>query len=147
MGDLVVVSVVDGDELLRLRMDTVDGQVEVPVLGVAVERVDGLVLRQAHFVQEHPGRLVSLGGRRLFAFPPAQDPVLDGLGVSLGHLGQADHLLDLPLVVDVQEVQGAPVLDLLAIATGRWSRRCSRPGRGRSRRRTWALPSSTLGPS
>jgi hypothetical protein len=65
VGDLVVETVVDGGEPLRLGMDAVDGQVEVPVLRVAVQPIDRLMLGEAHLVQEHLGGLISLGRRRL----------------------------------------------------------------------------------
>ncbi len=132
VGDLVVEAVVDGDELLGVGVDAVDGEVEVAVLGVAVERVDGLVLAEAHLVEEHGDRLVGLGGRRLLTLSPAQDPVLHGLGAAPGDLGEVDHLLHLAVVVDVEEVERAAVLDLLAIAAGVGARRCSRRARARS---------------
>ena len=118
MRDLVVEALVHGDELLRLGVHAVHGDVDVPVVRVAVERIDGLVLGEAHLVEKHPDRLVGLCGRRLLVFPPAQDPVLDGLRAALGDLGEIDHLLDLAVVVDVEEVERPPVLDLLAVATG-----------------------------
>ena len=45
VGDLVVEAIVDGDELLGLGVDAVDGQVEVPVLRVAVQSIERLVAR------------------------------------------------------------------------------------------------------
>ena len=48
VGDLEVEPVVDGDELLRRRVDTVHADVDVAVVGVTVERIDGLVLPEAH---------------------------------------------------------------------------------------------------
>jgi hypothetical protein len=118
VGDLVVEPVVHGGELLRLGVDAVDGHVEVPVLRVAVQPIDRLVLGQAHLIQEHPGRLISLGRRRLLPLLPAHDPVLHRLGAALGQVNQVDHLLHLFLVIEVQEVQGAPVLHLLTSAAG-----------------------------
>src|SRR5450631_2839746 len=52
MGDLVVEPAVDGDDRLGLGVDAVDREVEVPVVGVAVEAVEGLVLPQTHLLQE-----------------------------------------------------------------------------------------------
>ena len=45
--DLVIESLVDGDQPFGLGVDAVDRQVEVPVVGVAVERVDRLVVGEA----------------------------------------------------------------------------------------------------
>jgi hypothetical protein len=114
VGDPVVVTLVRSDELLRLGVDPVEGDVEVPVVGVAVKGVDGLVVRHAHLVEEHPDRLVCLRGRGLLALPPAQDPVLDRPGVAAGDLGEIGHLLDLAVVVPGKEVERSAVLDLLA---------------------------------
>jgi hypothetical protein len=85
-------------------------------LRVAVEGIDDLVPSQTHLVEECGDGLIRLGGRGLLALPPAHDPVLHGLGTASGGLGQVDHLLDLAVVVDVEQVQGSSVLDLLAIA-------------------------------
>jgi hypothetical protein len=41
--------------------------------------------------------------------------VLDGLRTPAGHLGQVDHLPDLGVVVDVEEVQATTMFDLLAV--------------------------------
>jgi hypothetical protein len=83
VGDLVVEAIVDGDELLRLGMDAVDGQVEVPVLRVAVQSIERLVAGQAHLVQEHPGRLVSLGRRRLLPSRQLKIQCCTGCGLRL----------------------------------------------------------------
>ena len=72
--------------------------------------------REAHLVEERRDRRVRLGGRGLLSLPPAHDPVLHGLRAAPRDLGQVDHLLHLALVVDVEEVHGAAVLDLLAVA-------------------------------
>ena len=100
-------------------VDAVDGDMDVAVVGVAVKRIDRLVLPEAHLGEEHPNGLVRLGARRLLTLSPAQDPVLHGLRAATGDLGEVDHLLHLTVVVDVEEVQGAAVLDLLAVAAGR----------------------------
>jgi hypothetical protein len=102
--DLVVKAFVDGDELLRLGVHAVDGDVDVPDVRVAVECIDRLVIGEPHLAEKHPDRLVGLCGRRLLVFPPAQDPMLDRVGTALGGLGEIDHLMDLAVVVDVEEV-------------------------------------------
>ena len=76
----------------------------------------------AELVKAHPDRFVGLCGRRLLVFPPAQDPMLNWLRAALGDLGKIDHLLHLAVVVDVEEIEGPTVLDLLAVASG------TRPG-------------------
>ena len=86
-------------------VDAVDGEVDVPVVGVAVERIDRLVLAEAHLGEEHPDGLVRLGARRLLTLSPAQDPVLHRLRAAPGDLGEVDHLLHLTVVVDVEEVE------------------------------------------
>ena len=115
-ADFEVEAVVDGDDLLRRWVDAVDGDVDVPVMGVTVKRIDRLVLPEAHLGEEHPDGLVRLGARRLLTLSPAQDPVLHGLLAAASDLSEVDHLLYLTVVVDVEEVEGAAVLDLLAVA-------------------------------
>jgi hypothetical protein len=105
VGDLEVEAVVDGDDLLCRGLDAVHCHVDVAVVGVAVKRIDGLVLAEAHLAEKHPDRLVHLGTRRLLTLSPAQDPMLHRLRAPTGDLGQVDHLLDLTVVVDVEEVK------------------------------------------
>jgi hypothetical protein len=92
------------DDLLRRGVDAVDGDVDVAVVGVAVERIDRLVVREAHLGKKHPDRLVRLLPRRLLTLSPAHDPVLHRLRAATGDLGQVDHLLHLAVVFDVEEV-------------------------------------------
>ena len=147
VGDLEVEAVVDGDDLLRRGVDAVDGDVDVAVVGVAVKRIDGLVLAEAHLGEEHPDRLVRLGARRLLTLSPAQDPVLHRLRAATGDLGEVDHLLYLTVVVDVEEVDGAAMLDLLAVAAGRDAGDVVDQGAHVRRPCSWALRSSTCPPS
>jgi hypothetical protein len=118
MGDLVVEAVVHGDDPLRVWVHAVDGEmeVEVAVLGVAMEGIDDLMLGEAHLVEEGGDGLVSLRSRGLLSLPPAQDPVVYGLGAAPRCLSEVDHLLHLALVVDVEHVLRSSVLDLLAVA-------------------------------
>jgi hypothetical protein len=44
--------------------------------------------------------------------------VLNGLGAAPGELREVDHLLDLPVVVDVEKVQPDAMLDLLTVPAG-----------------------------
>ena len=71
VGYFEVEAVVDGDDLLRRWVDAVDGDMDVPVMGVAVKRIDRLVLPEAHLGEEHPHGLVRLGARRLLTLSPA----------------------------------------------------------------------------
>lgn len=86
-------------------VDAVDSDVDVAVVGVAVKRIDGLVLAKAHLGEIHPDGLVRLDARRLLTLSPAQDPVLLELRAATGDLGEIDHLLYLTVVVDVEEVE------------------------------------------
>ncbi len=61
-------------------------------MGVAVKRVDGLVVCQAHPAEEYPDRLVGLTWCGLLALTPAEDPMLDWLGVVAG-LGDDNYRL------------------------------------------------------
>ena len=111
--DLDVEPTVHGHDPLCVGVDAVDGQVQVEVVGVAVECVDTLVLAEAHLVEEHPYGRVSLRGRGLLALPPADDPVLDRLRRPARGLGEVGHLVDHAGVIDVQHIRRALVLDLL----------------------------------
>ena len=67
----VVEAVVHGDDLFRVWVHAVDGEVEVPVVGIAVEGVDDLVLGETHLVQERGDGCLGLRCRRLFALVPS----------------------------------------------------------------------------
>lgn len=86
-----------------------------------MDGVDDLVTAETHFFQEHRDGFVGLGGGWLLSLPPAQDPVLHGLRAAADGLRKVDHLLNLGVVIDVQQVQRASVLYLLPIATGPWA--------------------------
>jgi len=74
---LDVEALVGLDHLERLGMDAIDGQMQVQVVGVGVQAVDGLVLLQPKLVEEDVDRLFDLPGSRLLALAPAEDVVVD----------------------------------------------------------------------
>lgn len=88
------------------------------VVGTSVKGIDHLVPGESHLAEKHLHCLVHLNRRRMLTFPPAHDPMLHGLGAAPGELGNVDHLLDLPVVVDVEEVQAAAMLNLLTVPAG-----------------------------
>jgi hypothetical protein len=77
------------------------------------------MLAKTHLGEKHPDGLVRLGPRRLLTISPAQDPMLHRLWAATGDLGEIDHRLHLTVVVDVEEVDGAAMLDLLAVSARR----------------------------
>jgi hypothetical protein len=118
MRHLDVEPTVHRDDPLRVGVNAVDGEVEVVVVRVPVERVDALVSVEPELVQEDSDGLVRLRRRRLLTLPPADDPVLDRLRRTPRGLGEVGHLLDQPGVIDVQHVLRASVLHLLVVVAG-----------------------------
>jgi hypothetical protein len=84
---LVVESIVHGHDLFGLRVHAIDGQVEVPVVRVAVQGIHGLVPCEAHLLKKEGGNCrIGLGRRGPLPLPPAHDPVLDWLRTALRRL-------------------------------------------------------------
>ena len=93
------------------RIHSVDRNMQVIIVRVVVQSIDGLVFGKSHFFKKHIHHFLHLFPRWLFAFPPGKNPVRYRHGAVNRFSGKRNHFNFLPRMCGREKISPARAFD------------------------------------